>query len=372
MLAPDGKIVILFVIGAFGVGGKERQLVELIHGLPKDRYVCHLFVKKHDAYYLEKIKERLESFHSLEREKFHVLDFLLYARLIHKIKPDIVCSWANVTSHFSLLAHIFSFTPYRIVNYSIQNAPMQLSGILKFERLMYSCYGCVVANSYAGLSAYNQRNKKGRHVLYNGFDMNRVPSCSQAEARNTLGWQQESFIVVMVASLSVLKDHKTLLKAAGECEQYTSNIQFFIVGDGTERDLLEKFSHERGLDSMVSFLGRRDDVELILRAADVSVLTSTAWFGEGISNSILESMACGTPVIASESPGTREVIIDAENGYIIPCGDHLGLVKKIVELQKEPDTMKCISLNARKSVEEKFSIKQLISNFCQIIEKYCD
>ncbi len=113
-------------------------------------------------------------------------------------------------------------------------------------------------------------------------------------------------------------------------------------------------------------------MELIFRAADVSVLSSTSWFGEGISNSIIESMACGTPVIATDSPGTREVITSGENGHIIECGDDQGLAGKIIELHKNPQKIEDLSQNARKHIEEKFSINQLIETFCQIVQRCSD
>lgn len=366
------KTTILFLIGNFGVGGKERQMIELIHGLPQDRFSCHLFVKNHDAFYLTKVQDRLGSFYSLENDNFHPFDFLCLARQIDRIKPDIVCSWANVTSHFSLLARLFTKHRYRLINCCIRNAPIQLSAVLKFERLMYSFYSCVVANSNAGLSAYGQNGKKGRYVLYNGFDIGRIPLLSKEAARKKLTFAAEQFIVVMVAGLTVLKDHKTILRAAAACEKQSENIQFLIVGDGTERSSLENWVHENELASTVSFLGKRDDVELIFRAADLSVLTSTSWFGEGTSNSIIESMACGTPVIASDSPGTREVIKNGENGFLVECGDHQALAEKIIELQRAPETIVKLSIEARKRIEKKFSIDQLIGNFCQIIEKCSD
>ncbi len=371
-MAKDRRISILFVIGGLSVGGKERQMIELIHCLPRDKYVCHLFVKNSDAYYLKKVWDKIDSFCSLDRRRFHLLDFLILARHIDKVKPDVVCSWTNITSHFSLLARVFSRQSYQLVNCCIRNAPIQLSAVLKFERFMYSFYSCVIANSNAGLSAYNQNGKKGRYVLYNGFDMARVPGLLKKSARKKLDIDTDKFIVVMVAGLTVLKDHETILKAADECKKQSENIQFLIVGDGTERSRLENRVLENGNGSIVSFLGKRDDVELIFRAADLSVLTSTSWFGEGISNSILESMACGTPVVATDSPGTREVISDGKNGFLVKCGDHKALAEKIIELQRSPDTIAKLSLEARKRIENRFSIDQMIDNFCNIIEKCFD
>lgn len=372
MSVTAGRIKILFVIGGLGVGGKERQMIELIHGLSQDSFSCHLLVKSHDAYYLGKIRKDLDSFCSLDKRKFHILDFFTLARHIDKVKPDVVCSWTNITSHFALLAHVFARHRFQLINCCIRNAPIQLSTVLKFERFMYSFYDCVVANSLAGLTAYGQNGRSGRHVLYNGFDMNRVPICPKAVARKQLGLAADTFIVVMVASLTPLKDHITLLRAAAECKKQSEDILFLVVGDGNERNHLEGWVKKNELTLMVSFMGRRDDTELFFRAADLSILTSTSWFGEGISNSIIESMACGTPVIASDSPGTREVINNGINSYLIDCGDHLGLAEKIIELKKNPGVMLEISLEARKQIETKFSIGQLINNFCRIVEECSD
>ena len=371
-MLKDSRISILFVIGGLGVGGKERQMIELIHGLPRDEFVCHLLVKNSDAYYLKKIRKNIASFCSLDKKRFHLLDFLTLARHIDKVKPDVVCSWTNITSHFSLLARVFTRQRFHLINCCIRNAPIQLTVGLKFERFMYSLYRCVVANSHAGLVAYGQNGKEGRYVLYNGFDIDRVPELSKGHAREKLNFAADKFIVVMIAGLTVLKDHKTLLRAAAECKKQSEDIQFLIIGDGTERSSLESWVQENGLDSMVFFLGKRNDVELIFRAADLSVLTSTSWFGEGISNSIIESMACGTPVIASDSPGTREVIINVENGFLINCGNHRALAEKIIELQRAPETIARLSEKTRNCIENKFSIERLIENFCQIIAKCSD
>lgn len=205
-LVKNQKISILFLIGSLGVGGKERQLIELIHGLPGNQFTCHLFVKNLDAYYISRVSEKLDSLHSLEKEKFHLFDSFAVAKQITKLKPDIVCSWTNITSHFALFARLLTRHRYSIMNCCIRNAPPKLSTVLRLERMLYSLYACVVANSYAGLAAYGQSNKQGRYVLYNGFDMSRIPVCSQNEARAQVGLNKEKKIVVMVASFTKLKD----------------------------------------------------------------------------------------------------------------------------------------------------------------------
>ncbi len=371
--SEDKRISILFLIGSLGVGGKERQLIELIYGLPKERFICHLFVKNLDAYYISRVSEKLDSLHSLEKRKFRLSDCFTVAKQIGTIKPDIVCSWTNITSHFALSARLLTRHRYGIMNCCIRNAPNELSAVLRLERRLYSLYRCVIANSHAGLAAYGQSGKKGRYVLYNGFDTARVPTCSRNEARAMLGLDTKKTLLVMVASCSKLKDHETLLRGfARFCRDNSpERYQLLLVGDGERRPFLEKMASELGISSSVSFMGRRNDVELILRASDISVLSSTSWFGEGISNSILESLACGTPVIASDSPGTREVIEDGKNGLLFPGGEHRALAEKIEILVKD-DTKRNEFIRAgRATISGKFSIPAMIESFEHIVES-CD
>lgn len=363
----DTKKSILFVIGNLTPGGKERQLVELIYHLPKEQFNAHLLVKNYDVQFLEKIKNKLTSFHSLNKRHFQLFELHTFVCQINQIKPDIVCSWAQTTSHFCLFAYLFAIKKFKLMNCSIRNAPLKLSLRLKLERLLYDFYRVVVANSKAGLVAYNQNGKKRRYVLYNGFDTARIPKISKVAARDQLNISKERFVVVMVASLTEKKDHETFLYSIRECTKYQQKIDFFIVGDGPNRTRLEKQAKQMKINSNLFFLGKRDDVELIFRTADVSVLTSTADFGEGISNSIIESLGCGTPVIATDNPGTREIIDDGKNGFIIKPGDYKALTERIAFLKNNPKMRKRLSHNGLEKIKSKFSLDQMVTQFEDIM-----
>ncbi len=359
---------ILFIIGSFYIGGKERQLIELIRGLNKLGYETHLIVKNYDPTLRDKVLNSLVSFHSFDQKRFHLLDFLKISRIIDQTRPDVVSTWVNVAGYFSFLFRLFSSHSYRLINCGIRNAPIQLPLSRKIERFMYTFFPVVVANSYAGLAAYGQENKNGRHVLYNGFDFSRIPQINRQEARQTLNLQTQKYSIVMVAGLTEKKDHNMYIDSAAFLLTKRDDITFFIVGEGARRKTLQAKVRNLGIESRVLFLGKRDDVELILRAADISVLTSTARFGEGISNTILESLACGTPVIATDSPGTREVIEDDNNGLIVPCGDHLKLAEKISLLLENKMLREQLGQRGKEMVTDKFSIKKMISGFINIIE----
>ena len=107
-------------------------------------------------------------------------------------------------------------------------------------------------------------------------------------------------------------------------------------------------------------------MELLFKAADISVLTSK---DEGISNSILESMACGTPVIATSKGGTNEIINNNFNGYILNHKDYVSVSNKIIHLKNNKNITQSFSKRAETLVKEKFSIELMIKNFQEIIEK---
>jgi glycosyltransferase involved in cell wall biosynthesis len=360
---------ILFVTGTYAVGGKERQLTELIFNLPEDRYEIHLFVKKIESYYFEKIRNKLASIYSLEKTRFSLFDIFSLLKYIRKIEPDIIHSWATLTSHFSAISKFAVPKHFVIVNGAIRDAPTNLSYLSKIEAFLYGFYNVVISNSTAGLRAYKQINKKNRYVVPNGYDLNRVSKNSKCESRLLLGWDKDAFIVTMVACLAKRKDHKTFIRAAKRCLEHYTDIVFIIVGDGDQKqDLIEMVgSTITGRSrNAIKFIGERSDIETLLNASDLSVLLSATWHGEGIPNAILESMACGTPVIASDNGGTSEVVLDGINGYLIACGDERNLADKIIFLKNNIVELRLFGLNAKNTIALDFTLEKMVDSYINI------
>jgi glycosyltransferase involved in cell wall biosynthesis len=360
------KKKILFTTGTFDIGGKERQLIEIIRSLPPEKYEIHLFVKKYYPVYYDQIKRHLKSFYSLDQKKrFHFSDISSLNKYLKKIKPDIAFSFASATSHFLLFLKYLCCYRFKLINGSIRNAPVVLSKQQKIERKLYDLYTYVVANSYAGLKAYNQHNKKGRFILYNGFNFNRIPDISKENARKLLNFPPNKFIVIMLARLDDQKDHATFIRACRLCSDESEDFKFYIIGDGKYYNKLIRFSNTMGLNVRLDFLGKRNDTELINIAADLSVLTSAN--GEGISNSIMEAMASCTPVIATDDGGTIEIMQNNHTGYTIKKGDYESLSERIFFLKSKPDLIKQLGRNGRTIIEQKFSLQRMITEFEEII-----
>jgi len=358
------KRKILFLIGSYGTGGKERQLTELIRGIPKDKYYLYLFMKNNSSYYFSMIKSCLRSYRCLEKSHFSLLDILVLNNFLKEIDVDIVFSFSKTLSHYALILKLLGGFKYCLINGSIRDAPVDFNIYMRLEKLLYNLYGEVVANSKAGLLAYHQNEKVGRHVLYNGFDENRIPKRPKNELRYQLGLN-DKFTVVMVASMGKSKDHTTLIKAAVKVLEKNRDIQIFLVGDGPKKQKYLILVSSFGLENNIFFTGEVRNTEEYLRASDLSVLMSTN--AEGFPNVVLESMACGTPVIANDSGGTRELLTNGKNGYLIKSGDYEMLARKIRFLYKNKEVLQKLGKNAALRVREKFEMNKIILDFEGII-----
>ncbi len=369
----SNKIRILFLIGSFDVGGKEKQLALLIKNLPKSRYQIYLFSKYIRTHYSKEIKNNVYHIYNLNRNNFKLSDILRLGIIVQKIRPDVIYSWAETTSYFSLLVFYFYrlllSCKFILIDGSIRSAPVISTLRIHIRSLISSLFSVVVSNSYSGLKAFHQNGKKNRFVLFNGIEMNKTPSISKEHAKQVLGFPQNKIIVSMIANLTIKKDHMTFLEAIKTIIQKHDDVFFYIVGKGDQENKLIKLAKSSNLEAYLSFLGSRKDIEMIYNATDISVLTSTFWLGEGISNSILESFACSVPVIATDSPGTREIINDGFNGIIVPAGNSKILAEKIVELKDNQKLRITMGKNGNSYIAEKFGIDRMITDFMKIIDK---
>jgi glycosyltransferase involved in cell wall biosynthesis len=356
---------LLFLIGDYGTGGKERQLTEIIKGLSRERYEIHLFVKRNSSFYLDSIEGHLASYHSLEKENFSILDILVFRQCNNSIQPHVVFSFSKTLSHFALLLRLLGGFHYRLINGTIRDAPFRLNFIHRIEKALYNLYTEVVANSLAGLIAYNQRDKKGRYILYNGFDQRRTPENSKIELRKQLGID-DKFTVTMVASMGDSKDQTAFIKAAANVLKVTDDIQFYLIGDGPKKSEYLTLVSSLRLEKDVFFLGIVKNVEEYLKGSDLSVLMSTN--AEGFPNVVLESLACGTPMIASQDGGIGELVINGENGYLVNKGDFEMLSNRIEYLYKNSEILEMLSYNAEKLARNNFSIDGMIRTFEEILD----
>jgi sugar transferase (PEP-CTERM/EpsH1 system associated) len=191
--------------------------------------------------------------------------------------------------------------------------------------------------------------------IYNGVDTEVYRPGPGTDMRQKLEISQKAFVVGIVASLNAIKDHPTLIRAFNVLQQQKSESILLIVGDGPERSKLESLAGHG-----VFFLGNRDDVPEVMQAFDVFVLSSV---NEGISNTILEAMAIGLPVVASNVGGNPELVVDGVTGSLFPSGDSESLCSALLDYFKSPGLRLQHGNQGRERAVALFSIKAMVESY---------
>jgi len=137
-------------------------------------------------------------------------------------------------------------------------------------------------------------------------------------------------------------------------------LRLVLVGDGVLRTEIEALVRQEQAINMVWLAGARDDVPQLLRGFDIFALPSLA---EGISNTILEAMASGLPVVATRVGGTPEIIVDGVTGMLVPSADPTAMARALSSYIEKPGLMKCHGRAGRERVERVFSIERMVQQY---------
>jgi glycosyltransferase involved in cell wall biosynthesis len=243
------------------------------------------------------------------------------------------------------------------------------------ERNAFKLAHAVVANATAvkdQLIAEGVRKDK-IEVIYNGIDLTRFNQpadlATRDDALSRLGLEsiRGRPVITMVANFEYrVKDHPMLLRTAQRVTREVPEAIFVIAGEGEFRAETEQLAAELGVKDSCLFTGRCASVPDLLAASDICLLTSQA---EGFSNSILEYMAAGRAVVATNVGGASEAIVEGETGHLVNSGDDATMAARIIELLRNPDRRSQMGLNGRRVVEERFSLQSRLSNTSALYQR---
>jgi glycosyltransferase involved in cell wall biosynthesis len=208
-------------------------------------------------------------------------------------------------------------------------------------------------------------------IIYNGLDLTRFNLNGDARAalqRLNLEMLCGRPIVTMVANFEYrVKDHPMLLRAAQRVMTEVPEARFVIAGEGRLRAETEKLAGELGLRESYLFIGRCGSVPDLLAASDVCVLSSQA---EGFSNSILEYMAAGRAVVATNVGGASEAIVEGETGYLVNAGDDRAMAERLIALLRDPEKRRAMGISGRRRIEQCFSTENRLKSTIALYKQY--
>jgi glycosyltransferase involved in cell wall biosynthesis len=361
---------IMMVIDSLDKGGKERRMLELIKGLKNRNNDFEIYlISLSDRIEYEYVYDLPIQFEVIKRKfkKDLSIPFKL-KRIISTFKPDIIHSWSTMASVYLSFSNLFTGIP--LINAVLADAPVGLNISDKHflrVKLTTPFSDLFISNSKAGIVAYNTPRYKSV-CIYNGIDFGRFENLRpEKEMRSEiLGYGSENkFVISMVASFDERKDFGTLVNAAVKlCSNGTSFV-FLLIGAGPLLEKLKSSVPGKFLQNkQIIFAGKRNDVESVLQIVDVGVLMTNAKnHGEGVSNSIIECMASGKPVIASSGGGTDEVIVNGFNGYLIDPGNEEQLMEKIEKLYNDRTLLKTLGMNAGAYARDRFELENKTTEY---------
>lgn len=182
-------------------------------------------------------------------------------------------------------------------------------------------------------------------TVYNGAEPLPTPRHDSMTAlRRELGLEDE-MVCLMMARLHEEKGHRVLFDALPGVLRHVGPLIVLLAGDGPHRERLESDVRRRGLDSVVRFLGRRDDIPELISLSSVVVLPSLT---ESFGFAALEAMSLGRPVVASRTGGIPEVVVDGDTGLLVRRGDARGLATALSSVLMDPGRAQMLGSNGRR------------------------
>ena len=376
-MIQDTRPLIVHVIHHLVIGGMENGLVNLINLLPANRY-RHAIVCVEDY---SDFRKRLQipdvTVYALHRSR--LTQWQLYCRLFslfRKLRPAIVHS-RNRSGLDSLLPALMSGISLRLHGEhgwdvdDIDGENRKLRNLRRLHRPFVSRYVCVSRHLQQYMIDRVGVAPEKITQISNGVDIGRFKPRTDADRRSTVSmWGgAPRFVVGTVGRLQPVKNQSGLLRAVSllieRYPQLRNEIGVAIIGDGAERARLERQVQAERLQDVVKFLGARDDIADLLPHFDVFVLPSLA---EGISNTVLEAMATGLPVIATRVGGNPELIEDGLTGRLVPPEDSETMVRGIVDYFSDPTLARRHGQAARQAVVQRFSLERMIGDYVSLYD----
>jgi sugar transferase (PEP-CTERM/EpsH1 system associated) len=368
-VAPVKQLRVLHVVNRLDLGGTESGILKVISGLGTEEFVHAICTAR--GHRLEIAKEW-----GLEGKLYDAgtsgsnFQFLVsrFARIMARFKPDIVHSrnWGAIEAVFAGRLARVPVVIHSEHGYELEMLRGEPLRRRLFRRAAYAAADAVFTVT-ADLREYHARqawmDASRIRVLANGVDTKRFENgeTNVHGARANLGLPPKVVMIGSVGRLVAIKGHLTLLQAVEILVREGLDLSVALAGDGPEMPNLRDFTaNSPFLNGRVYFLGASRDIPSVLRALDIFVLPSIS---EGMSNTLLEAMSAGLPVIASRVGGNLELVQDSITGLLFSAGDALQLSEKISSLVKSAAARRTLGASARARMLSMYRLEDMILRY---------
>jgi glycosyltransferase involved in cell wall biosynthesis len=357
------RIKLLKMLTNFHIGGTERQVVNLALGIDPARFDLHLACLRSSGALLGELKTL-----QVPRPEFRIGRFynpatfwqgMRLAQYIRKNRIQIVHSYGFYSNVFTIPVAWLAGNSFVVA--SIRDTGDVLTPAQRgVQRMVCRLADCVLVNAEAIRDKLVEQGYAPDNIIVirNGITLAKFEKKQKNSLlRQELGWPPSAPLVVVFSRLNQMKGIQYFLDAAVILAGKFPDARFLVVGDGESRKELEDYAGRLGLGQRAVFTGFRSDVPELLSEAAVSVLPSLS---EGLSNTLLESMAAGVPVVATRVGGNPEVVEDEVSGLLVPLRDSAALAAAICRVLEDKDLAASFAQAGMRRVAELFSIERSV------------
>lgn len=364
---------VLFVITGLRRAGAETQLVQVADGLAGRGYEVGLIYLTGDAEITPSDSRVSVKSAGMTRTPLgFVRGALTLRREILRFQPDLIHSHllhANLVSRLVELTLGARVPLINTVHSVFETQSRALRTLVRITRNVPKLTTFVSQRAKESYLESGLTAGKRASVVYNGVDVGRF--CRDASVREEVQAEfalpLSSQIVLAVGRLEPAKDIPNLMEAFSNALRRCPDMYLLIVGEGSQRRLLEKLANQLRLDCRVRFVGARSDIPRLMSAADIFVLSS-AWEGFGLV--VAEAMSAELFVVATDCGGVREVL--GSCGRLVPPGEPEALADALASsAEMDVPSRRAASVAARERIVAGFSMHRVVEKWAHLYEDVC-
>jgi glycosyltransferase involved in cell wall biosynthesis len=358
-------IKLLLLIPTLDHAGAEKQFALLATRLPRDEFDVHAVTLTRGGPYEAMIRGagvRLTNLN--KRLKLDPLALWRLRSLLDAERPDILHSWIFAANAYGRLIAGKKGRPKVLVSERCVDSwksPWQLW----LDRRQVGRTTRLIGNSHSVADFYRSLGVPSAKlaVIPNAVEVPAAPPADRDQTLGEFGIPAGSRVVGFAGRLARQKRVHDMVWAMQILKQLTDRVYLMLIGDGPERSTLSELARHVGCEHLVRFVGHRDDAARLIGLFNVLWLASDF---EGMSNSIMEAMAAGVPVVASDIPPNRELVVDGQTGFLVKVGDSVGMAQFTDRILADAALAQRLGDAGRERMRTNFSVERMVSQHAEL------
>lgn len=350
---------ILQIIPTLDRSGAEKQMTLLAAGLPRGEFEVHVAaLTRGGPLQAELAAAAIPTTVIGKRWKIDPAAYLRLERHVAALRPVLVHTWLFAGNCYGRVAAIRAGVPHIV---AAERCVDRWKSWHEFaiDRLLEKRTDRVVVNSpaIADFCAARGLTREKFVVIPNGVALLESAAVARDELLCELRLPPHARLIGAIGRLWPQKRVKDLIWTTELLKVIRDDVHLLIIGDGPQREALERYARLVRIDDKVHFLGQREDVPRLLPHLDVVWLASAY---EGLPNVVMEALVTAVPVVCTDIPGNRELVAHGETGFLVPVGDRGGFARYTQKILEDPELAKRLGAAGRRRMLDEFSVGRMV------------